>query len=221
MKISKNTVEILKNFSSINQNILIKKGSVLATRTVAKNLFATATVDTEFPQEFGIYNLSSFLGVLSLFSEPEVELSETSMTISQGKNKVQYMFASPEVLDYPEKAINMPPVDAEFDLTEENLKSLLKAGAVLSSTDLLISGNGATITCSTVDPKNPSANTFAVEVGETDRTFKAYIKLETLKLPTGSYKVGVSEKKIAHFASKDMEYSMFVANTSDSLWGPK
>lgn len=218
MKISKATVEILKNFSSINQNILIKKGSTLSTRTVAKNLFATAVVDTEFQQDFGIYNLQSFLGVLSLFSDPEVELSENSMVISQGKNKVQYLFAAPEVLDYPEKALNMPPIDAEFELTEENLKSLMKAGAVLSSTDLLISGDGATITCSTVDPKNSSANTFAVEVGETDKTFKAYIKLETLKLPTGSYKVGLSSKKIAKFENKDIDYNMFIANTSDSVW---
>lgn len=218
MKISKATVEILKNFSSINQNILIKKGSTLSTRTVAKNLFATAVVDTEFPQDFGIYNLQSFLGVLSLFSDPDVELSENSMVISQGKNKVQYLFAAPEVLDYPEKALNMPPIDAEFELSEENLKSLMKAGAVLSSTDLLISGDGTTITCSTVDPKNSSANTFAVEVGETDKTFKAYIKLETLKLPTGSYKVGLSSKKIAKFENKDIDYNMFIANTSDSVW---
>lgn len=218
MKISKATVEILKNFSSINQNILIKKGSTLSTRTVAKNLFATAVVDTEFPQDFGIYNLQSFLGVLSLFSDPDVELSENSMVISQGKNKVQYLFAAPEVLDYPEKALNMPPIDAEFELSEENLKSLMKAGAVLSSTDLLISGDGTTITCSTVDPKNSSANTFAVEVGETDKTFKAYIKLETLKLPTGSYKVGLSSKKIAKFENKDIDYNMYIANTSDSVW---
>jgi hypothetical protein len=218
MKISKNTIEVLKNFSSINQNILIKKGSTLSTRTVAKNLFATAVVDTEFPQDFGIYNLQSFLGVLSLFTEPDVELSEHSMVISQGKNKVQYLFAAPEVLDYPEKALNMPPIDAEFELSEENLKSLMKAGAVLSSTDLLISGDGTIITCSTVDPKNSSANTFAVEVGETDKTFKAYIKLETLKLPTGSYKVGLSSKKIARFENKDIDYNMYIANTSDSIW---
>jgi hypothetical protein len=218
MKISPNTINILKNFSSINQNILIKSGGTLSTRTVAKNTFATAKVDTTFPRDVGIYNLQSFLGVLSLFSEPDVEFGEKAMTISQGKNKVQYMYAEPEVLDYPEKAINMPPIDAEFELTEENLKSLMKAGAVLSSTDLLVSGDGVTITCSTVDPKNSSANTFTVEVGETDKTFKAFIKLETLKLPMGSYKVGLSSKKIAKFENKDIDYNMFLANTSDSAW---
>lgn len=218
MKLSKQTIDILRNFASINQNILIKAGNTLSTRTVAKNLFATANVDTTFPQDFGIYNLSTFLGVLSLFSDPEIELSENSMTISQGKNCVQYAFAAPEVLDYPDKSISMPSVDAEFELTEENLKSMLKAGAVLSSTDLRIVGNGKTITCSTVDPKNPSANTFSVEVGTTDRVFNVFIKLENLKLPSGSYKVSMSVKKIVCFENKAISYSMFVANTKDSTW---
>lgn len=218
MKMSQQTINILKNFSSINQNILIKSGNVLSTRTVAKNLYAEAVVDTEFPQEFGIYNLQQLLGVLSLFSDPEVELGEKSLTISQGKNKVVYTYASPEVLDYPEKAIVMPSVDVEFVLTEENLKSLLKAGAILSSTDLKISGDGETITCSVVDPKNPSANTFAVEVGTSERVFDVFIKLENMKQPSGAYTVGLSSKKIARFSNNSVKYSMYIAATTDSRW---
>lgn len=218
MKISQSTLSVIRNFSTMNQNLLIKKGSVLTTRTVAKNLFASAVVDTEFPQEFGIYNTASFLGVLSLFSDPEVELGEKSMTISQGNNRVQYMFASPEVLDYPEKAINMPPIDASFDLTEENLKSLMKAGAVLSSTDLKIEGDGTIITCTTLDPKNPAANTFTIDVGTTDRTFSAYIKLEILKLISGPYHVELSSKKITKFGNTAIDYQVFIANTTDSRW---
>jgi len=98
MKISKQTIEILRNYAAINQNILIKEGNVLTTRTVARNLFASATVDTSFPQDVGIYNLSTFLGVLSLFSDPEIDFGESAMTISQGKNKVNYLYAAPAVL---------------------------------------------------------------------------------------------------------------------------
>jgi hypothetical protein len=218
MKISPATVSILRNFASINQNILIRAGNTLTTRTVAKNLFATATVDTEFPQEFGIYNTATFLGVLSLFSDPDIELGDKSMVISQGKNRVNYMFAAPDVLDYPDKEIKMPATDASFELTEENLKSLLKAGAVLSSTDLSIKGDGETIVCTVLDPKNSSANTFSVDVGTTDREFEVFIKLENLKMPQGSYSVSLSAKKIAQFASKTIEYSLFVANEKNSSW---
>lgn len=218
MKISKSTIDVLRNFSSINQNILIKPGKQLTTRTVAKNLFASATVDTEFLQEFGIYNLSTFLGVLSLFSDPDVELGEKSMTIKQGKYSVSYMFAAPEVLAYPDKMINMPAGDATFELSEENLKSLLKAGAVLASTDLKISGDGETITCTALDPANSSANTFSVEVGQTDRKFSAFIKLENLKMPPGKYTVTLSEKKIAQFSNTEINYSLYVANEKNTSW---
>lgn len=218
MKLSKNTLEVLRNFSSINQNILIKAGKTLSTRTVAKNIFVTAEVDDEFEQEFGIYNLPEFLGVISLFTDPELTFNENSLTISQGKNKVQYVFAAPEVLDYPDKAIKMPKADASFELAEEDLKSLLKAGSVLSATDLLIQGDGSTITCTVLDPKNPSSNTFAVEVGTTDQMFSSYIKLENLKMPPSIYTVSLSSKKIAQFSSKTISYEFFAACEKNSAW---
>lgn len=218
MQLSKNTLAILANFATINQNILIKTGNVLNTRTVAKNIYVESTVEENFEQEFGVYNLSQFLGIIGLFSDPTYELSKNSVTISQGKNKVQYLFAAPEVLDFPDKAIKMPATDASFELSEEDLKSLLKAGAVLSATDLLISGDGQIITCTVLDPKNPSSNTFAVEVGTTDRVFSGYIKLESLKLPSGIYDVMLSSKKITHFKNKTMSYSFYVANEKNSTW---
>lgn len=218
MKFSKATLSILSNFASINQNILIKKGNKLTTRTVAKNIYVEAVVEDEFEQDFGIYNCNEFLGIVGLFSDPTFELSKNSVTISQGKNKVQYLFAEPEVLDFPDKPIKMPATDASFELSEENLKSLQKAGAVLSATDLLISGDGVLITCTVLDPKNPSSNTFTVEVGETDRAFSAYIKLESLKLPAGIYDVMLSSKKIAHFKNKTMSYDFYVANEKNSTW---
>jgi hypothetical protein len=218
MKLSKQTLEVLRNFSSINQNILIKAGKVLTTRTVAKNIFVTATVEDEFEQEFGIYNLPEFLGVVSLFTDPEFTLNDNSVTISQGKNKVQYVFAASEVLDYPDKAIKMPKTDASFELSEEDLKSLIKAGSVLSATDLLIQGDGSSITCTVLDPKNPSSNTFAVEVGTTDQSFSSYIKLENLKMPPSIYEVNLSSKKIAQFVSKTINYEIYIANEKNSSW---
>lgn len=218
MKISPATIAVLRNFSSINQNLMVKAGSTVTTKTVSKNLFASANVDTVFPQDFGIYNTAQWLGILSLFSDPEIELSERSMTITQGKNKVQYLFASPDVLDFPEKPITMPATNASFVLSEENLKSLLKAGAVLSSTDLNIAGDGANITCTVLDPKNVSANTFSVEVGETHRVFSIFIKLENLKLISGTYNVSLSEKRIAQFENTSIEYSLFIANERNSSW---
>lgn len=219
MKISKQTIEILKNFATINQNLLIREGNVLMTRTVARTMFASATVDTDFPRQVGIYNLASFLGALSLFSDPDVEFGETSMTISQGKNKVCYNYADPEVLAYPDKAINDQSVDANFTLTEENLKSLLKAGAILGSTDICIKGADGKIVCSVLDPSNVSANTFSVEVGETDEEFDLYLKLENMKLLNGNYDVSLSRKMITKFNNTGTSYVLYIGNSKkESTW---
>lgn len=218
MKLSKTTIDVLKNFASINQNILIKEGNKLATRTVAKNVFVEATVEDEFPQEFGVYNLSEFLGVVSLFSEPTFEFKDNFVEISQGKNRVHYVFASPEVLDFPDKSIKMPPVDAEFELSEENLKSLLKAGAVLGATDLKISSDSTNIVCTVLDPKNPSSNTFSVDVGTSDQNFECFIKIENLKMPPSIYTVGLSQKKITQFKSKTIDYTIYIAAEKNSTW---
>ena len=43
MKLSSKTIELLKNFSSINQSILFKEGSKLRTISVMKNILAEAT----------------------------------------------------------------------------------------------------------------------------------------------------------------------------------
>lgn len=219
MKISKQTIEVLKNFATINQNLLINPGNVLMTRTVAKTMFASATVDTEFPRQVGIYNLASFLGALSLFSDPEVEFGETSMTISQGKNKVRYNYAEPEVLAYPANAIKEQEADAQFTMTEENLKSLLKAGSILGSTDLCIKGSDGKIVCSVLDPENSAANTFSVEVGETDEEFDLYLKLENMKLLSGNYEVSLSRKMITKFNNTGTSYALYIGNSKkESTW---
>lgn len=218
MKISKQTIDLLRNFATINSNILIRPGNTLTTRTVAKSLFAEVSTDTEFPQEFGIYNLQQFLGVLTLFSDPDIEFHDDHLVISQGKNRTIYHYAAPAVLDYPERSIALPSVEVEFDLTEENLKSLLKAGSVLSSTDLKISGDGGAIQCSVLDAKNSSANTFVVDVGTTDRVFEVFIKLENMKQPSGAYKVKISSKNIVSFTNDVLKYTMIVAATKNSKW---
>jgi hypothetical protein len=223
MKISKQTMEILKNFSSINRNVMIEAGNYIHTRTVERNMYAGATIEDEFPKSFGIYDLSQLLGVISLFSEPELEFGESSLTISQGKNRVEYRYAAPEILAFPDKKLPEPSFDATFTLTEENLKSLLKAGAVLGSEMLRIGGDGSKITCTllTLDKDgNPSTsfNTFSVDVGETDRNFAVDIRLENIKLMSGNYEVSLSTKRIARFANTGKTYTLYVANEKSSKW---
>ena len=147
MKLSDRTINLLKNFASINQSILFKQGNQLRTISVMKNILAEANIDEDIPQEFGVYDLSQFLNSLGLFHEPELNFTgESFVTVKEGKQRSKYFFADPSVIvSPPEKNITLPSVDVEFTLKSAQLDRLLKAAGVYHLTDLSVVGDGKEI----------------------------------------------------------------------------
>jgi hypothetical protein len=129
MKLSDKTLSLLKNFSTINQSILFKKGTRLRTISVMKNILAEATVSEELPKDFGIYDLNQFLNGLSLHNSPELDFAnDNHVVIKEGRSRSKYFFADPQVIvTPPEKEMNLPSEDVTFDLSTEQLDKLLKA----------------------------------------------------------------------------------------------
>lgn len=219
MKLTPRTLSILENFANINQNLFVTAGSTIKTMSVAKNIFVSAEVDETFNQEFGIYNLKELLGVLSLFESPDIEFGEKSLTIKQGNQRVTYYYAQREVLVVPAKDIKMPEPDFEFDLSQETIAGIRKAASVLGVTDLSIVGNGTTISAVVGDVKNATSNAFSVDVGTTDKTFKANFKVENLKMIGADYRVKISSRGLACFEStSNKDYVMFVALEQNSTF---
>ena len=142
MKLNQTTQDILKNFSEINTNILIKPGSELNTISTMKNILAKATINESFDSEFGIYDLNEFLSVVSSLDKPELTLQEKHLTISTegSRSKVKYFYSDPSVIVSPTKDVNMPESDVTFSLSESNLAQLRKMAAILSSPDLALVG---------------------------------------------------------------------------------
>ena len=110
MKLSDNTLTILKNFAGINQSILVKTGNKLRTISVAKNILAEAIITEDFPKDFGIYDLNQFLNGLNLHTDPELDFTNDShIVIREGKRRVKYFFADPAVIiSPPDKEITLP-----------------------------------------------------------------------------------------------------------------
>lgn len=211
MKLSKQTIEVLKNFSTINQNLYVKPGSVIKTMTTVKNVLVSAEVAEVFPEEFGIYNLNEFLGVLSLFDDPEISFDEKNLVISQGSNSVTYYYAAKEVLVTPEKDVKMPETEISFTLTKEVLSSLQKAASVLKVHELVVSGKDGKVFVTVSDTKNATANRYSTQVGSTDMTFSAVFNIDNLKLIPGDYDVEISSKKISKFTNSVLNYTAFIA----------
>jgi predicted DNA binding CopG/RHH family protein len=218
MKLSDTTKEILKNFSEINPNLLITPGKQIKTISTMKNILATAGVEEDFPQDIAIYDLSEFLGMLSLFSKPVFDFDEKLMTINEEgtSTKSKYFFADPSILTTPQKDVKMPDTEVEFTLTETDLTKVKKAASMLQLPDIAIKSLGTDIMMSAIDKKNDTANTYDVKVGETDKKFEFHFKTEHFKMLPGDYNVHISSKLISNFKhkTKSIQYWIALENTS-------
>jgi len=222
MKLNQTTQEILKNFSEINTNILIKPGSELNTISTMRNIFAKATISETFDKEFGIYDLNEFLSVVSSLDKPELTLQEKHMTISTegSRSKVKYFYSDPSVIVSPNKEVNMPESDVTFSLSESNLAQLRKMAAILSSPDLALVGEkGGDVVLKVCDKKNDTSNKFDIVVGENaTANYTFYFKVENLKMISGDYDVAVSSKSIAHFTNTKLPIQYWIALEPDSVF---
>ena len=217
MKLSGETIDVLKNFSNINQNILIKEGTQLRTMSTMKNILAEAPIKETFPREFGIYDLNEFLGVLTLVNDAELEFnSESHLTVNGGNVKIKYFFSDPSILTTPPESFNPPECDVSFGVTGKTLSSVLKASAVMQLPDIVIEGNtGASITAT--DLKNTTSNNYTEQLNsETTQTFKFHFKADNLKMIPGDYQVKASSTaQVSNWVGSDASYWIALEQTSD------
>ena len=221
MKLSDNTLTILKNFAGINNSILVKEGTKLRTISVAKNILAEADISEEFPRDFAIYDLNQFLNGLSLHQDPDLDFKEESyLSIREGKRRVKYFFADPNVIIAPpEKEINLPSQDVCFQVDSTSLEKLIKAAAVYQLPDLSAVGEAGVIKLVVRDKKNDTSNEYAIVVGETDQEFTFNFKVENIKIIPGAYDVVVSSKLLSQFTNTRYNLTYYIALEPDSTFG--
>ena len=223
MKISTKTLDVLKNFSEINQSILIKKGKKLKTVSALKNILAHAEVEEDFPQDFAIYQLNEFIGVLSTMNNPNLTFHDKYVMLSQENGAcTKYFYAEPSVVVTPEKDINMPSEDITFSLSEKQYNDLLKMSSILQLNDILVKGCPKTkgMFLAVTNKKNDTSNDYSVRVGDNvTESFKMYFKTENLKMVTGDYTVIISGQGISHFKNDKENLEYWIALEPDSKYG--
>lgn len=222
MKLSNETVAILKNFGAINQGILFKPGKTLKTVSSHKNILAEVSIKEDIPAEFGIYDLNNFLSVISLHKDdPSFEFDDKQVTIvgNKGRSKIKYRFTPANmIVTPPEKALTMPDAEIKFDLTAEDFDWVLRAAGVLASPQIAIESDGKKVSIVTLDLQNDSAHTDALEISEGNgNKFKMVFKTENItKIMPGSYDVFISSKGISHFKNKTVPLQYWVTTEAGS-----
>ena len=208
--ISKSTIEVLKNFCSINKSIVIKPGNKVATLSINKNILAIADVEEQFDTQISIYDLGVFLGGLSLFDSPKIDTTQSNyVTVSdqRGKSKTRFFYADPDIITQPpEKEINIPSEDVKFRLEAGVLQQLQRAASVYQLPDLCLFSDDGTMNLCVTDKKNDTSNSYSVEVGTSDEEFCYCFKVENLKLLAGDYNVTISKQNVALFQGDGIKY---------------
>ena len=224
MKLSEHTISVLKNFASINQNLVVREGSELQTMSAMKNIVARSGVEENFPKEVAIYDLNEFLAALSLFSSPILEFDDQYVTIkeeSNPSNSLKYFYSDPSVVQSPSKTITMPSEDVTFELSSGDLSKMKKASAVIGAPDMVLENTNEPFKSilNAIDKKNDTANNYSLDISTNgDGQFKFYFKVENLKLMDGSYDVSVSSRNISNFKSKNSDVEYWIALEPESTY---
>ena len=208
--ISQSTMEVLRNFCSINKSIVIKPGNQVSTLSINKNILAIADVEEQFDSQISIYDLGVFLGGLSLFDSPKIDTTQTNyVTVSdqRGKSKTRFFYADPDIITQaPEKEIVIPSEDVKFRLDAGHLRQLTKAAAIYQLPDLCLFSDDGVMNLCVTDKKNDTSNSYSVEVGTNDEEFCYCFKVENLKLLAGDYNVTISKQNVALFQGDGIKY---------------
>jgi len=225
MKLSNETISVLKNFSTINQNLVIKAGSELSTMSALKNIVASATVKDIFPQEVAIYDLNEFLSALSLFEEPVLDFKERFVVIQgKGKNEfLNYWYSDPSVVTTPQKNVTMPDPEVSFNLSSTQYEEIKKGAAILSAPDMCLeAGDVNWGLIKVTDKKNLENNTYAVKIDVdthgNNNPYKYWFRVENLKLLGGDYSIKMSSKRISHFSNNNVPIEYWIALESETTY---
>ena len=222
MKLSNYTTSVLKNFATINQNLVIKEGNTISTMSAMKNIVAKAEVEETFPQEVAIYDLNEFLAAMSLFTNPILDFEENHVMIREENNtsnSLKYFYSDPSVVTSPSKLITMPSNEVKFTMSNEDLSKLKKAAGVIGAPDMVLQKNGSGSSLTVKDKKNDTANNYSLDVDTNGNgEFNFYFKVENMKLLDGTYDVEISSKNISHYKNKSSDIEYWIALEPESTY---
>jgi hypothetical protein len=225
MKLSNETLSTLKNFATINSNIVLNPGQTVKTMAESKSIMASATITEDIPSQIGIYDLNEFLGVVNMFDDPDLVFDESykSVRVTEGKRAVKYFFSEPSILTSPTKDITMPPCEVTFTLSADDMSNIRKAASALGVTDCVIKCEpGSTPQLVVTDTKDSTANSYEIDLDDNvgnGITCNFVFNIGNFKFVNDDYDVSISSKLISNFKSKNTNAEYWVALEKNSSFG--
>ena len=218
MKISNDTLNVLRNFATVNSSLAVKQGSVLRTISEQKNILVQAVVNESLPVDFAVYELNQFLGFVSLFDAPDLTFHENHVQVTdENSRKGSYTYTDQTMITQPpEKNINVDNAEVKVSMDEEDYKNVVKAAHALQLPDIVISGDGESVSMTACDVKNPTSNDYSCSVGNSTSKFKMIFKTENFKFLDDNYEVVLSSKGVGYFKNVNRAVEYWVATETGS-----
>ena len=213
MKLSENTLAVLKNFASINSGVVLNNGKIQKTISPEKSILVEAILEDDIPSKFGIYDLNQFLGNVTTLRNPELTFTTNDVTLFDGDLSLTYGACSPNlIITPPEKELVLKTVDVSFSLPNATLQKLLKVATMNSLPNLTVIGKDGELRLKIHERANDTSNHGSVKIGDyAGQDFTATFKTENLKLLPDDYNVEVQKNAFAKFVNVNKTLTYFIA----------
>jgi len=223
MELSEKTLTVLRNYATINPNVVINEGDEIKTISEAKNVLSSAKLDVQFPKTFGIYDLSEFLSVLSLINSPRLTFEDNYVLVgdSSGRTRIKYFYSDIDILTVPSKDIVMPECEVSFSFDKETLSRVKRAASVLGHNEMSLTVVDDVLVLSVIDQNDKTSNVFSIDVDGTYKNpnFSFVFNISNLKMVEDDYRVDISSKLISHFVNDESGIQYWVALEKSSTYG--
>lgn len=223
MELSEKTLTVLRNYATINPNVVINEGDEIKTISEAKNVLSSAKLDVQFPKTFGIYDLSEFLSVLSLINSPRLTFEDNYVLVgdNSGRTRIKYFYSDIDILTVPSKDIVMPECEVSFSFDKETLSRVKRAASVLGHNEMSLTVVDNVLVLSVIDQNDKTSNVFSIDVDGTynDPNFSFVFNISNLKMVEDDYRVDISSKLISHFVNDESGIQYWVALEKSSTYG--
>ena len=220
MKLSERTISILKNYSSINGNLVVHEGNKISTISETSMIASSAELNESFDRSFGIYDLNEFLGAYTLMEDPDLDFGEDSVNIRSKNSCLVYRFSDPSILTSPKKEFKLPSREVEINLSSGDIEHIRKASFILKASTLSLVGENGKVKLSVSDPSNPTANLYEAELsGYTETNFNLQFLIDNLKLMPDDYRITISSRLISEWEAINNKVKYWVALEKNSTYG--
>lgn len=228
MKLTNNTLEVLKNFSKISPSILFEEGEFLITRNISRTLYGVAKLDQRIENKFAIYDLVQFIAVLEQFKDPDINFIENSasnlssksskvmLDIKEDRRSIKFTPSIPDLIpgaDYKKILTTLTNNDLNsifsFKWTNDQFQKFVKAINVLQLNQVKIyTDNGKVFIKAHSDKNEKSYNTVEEYLCdcEPDLEFSVLIDPTYLKMLPDDYEVKIFDRKAVLFESERVRY---------------